>query len=312
MSHTEFKPGFNPADLSLRPYLGPKYWPLWLGMGLVRLITLLPWSLGQALGRLLGRLLYQLSARRREVVTKNIQACFPELSTAQQQQLILATFQANGVGVIETAYAWWSSLKFMGNKLEITGLEELQQACNSDQGVLILGAHFTSPDLGCALLNQQQPFFVTYQRHGNKLMDTLILRGRARCLGGAIERENIRQVVKELKAGSTIWLAPDQDLGPERSVFAPFFGIPTATTNIASRLTKMTRCKVFFFSHQHTDDGGYRLCIAPLAQLPGASDEADAALINQHIEQAVRQYPAQYLWLHRRFKTRPTGAESIY
>lgn len=312
VSNSDFKPGFNPADLSLRPYLGPKYWPVWLGMGLARLITLLPWPAGKTLGRLLGRLLYQLSARRREVVAKNIQSCFPDLTPERQQQLMLDTFQANGVGVIETAYAWWSSLEFMANKLEITGLEALKQACNSNQGVLILGAHFTSPDLGCALLNQQQPFTVTYQRHGNKLMDTLILRGRARCLGGAIERENIRQVVKELKSGNTIWLAPDQDLGPDRSVFAPFFGISTATTNIGSRLAKMTKCKVFFFSHQHTNEGKYQLNIQPLDAMPGENDEADAALINQHIEQAVRQYPTQYLWLHRRFKTRPEGEPSIY
>jgi len=281
-------------------------------MGLLRLITLLPWFIGKQFGRLLGRLLYQLSKRRRVIVEKNIAACFPKLDNQKQQQLVLDTFYANGMGVIETAYAWWSSLKFIQNKLELDGIEELQQACASDKGVLILGAHFTSPDLGCALLNQQQEFMVTYQRHNNPLMDALILRGRTHCLGGAIEREQIRQVVKELKSGNTIWLAPDQDLGPDRSVFAPFFGIQTATTGIASRLAKSTRCHVFFFSHQHTSNNHYRLKITPLDALPSGDDVGDAGIINAHIEQAVRQHPEQYLWLHRRFKTRPEGEESIY
>ena len=281
-------------------------------MGMLRIITLFPWSVGEFFGRLLGRLLYQLSARRRHIAIKNIQSCFPNLTAEQQQQLVLKTFAANGIGVIETAYAWWSSLKFVQNKLELDGIENFQQACNGDQGVLILGAHFTSPDFGCALLNIQQPLTVTYQRHGNLLMDFLILRGRANCLAGAIERDNIRKVVKELKSGNTIWLAPDQDLGRERSVFAPFFGINTATTNIASRLAKMTKCKVFFFSHQHTQNGKYSLRLTPLEALPSGDDVEDAGIINAHIEQAVRQHPEQYLWLHRRFKTRPEGESSIY
>lgn len=281
-------------------------------MALLRLITLLPWPLGKQFGRLLGRLLYQLSKRRRVIVEKNIAACFPELDKQQQEQLALDTFYANGMGVIETAYAWWSSLGHISKRLEIEGIEQLQQACASDKGVLILGAHFTSPDLGCALLNQQQAFMVTYQRHNNPLMDALILRGRAHCLGGAIEREQIRQVVKELKGGNTIWLAPDQDLGPDRSVFAPFFGIQTATTGIASRLAKSTKCHVFFFSHQHLSNGKYSLRLTPLAALPSGDEVQDASIINAHIEQAVRQHPEQYLWLHRRFKTRPEGESSIY
>ena len=285
---------------------------MWLVMGLLRLITLLPWCIGNKCGRLLGYLLYQFSKRRRHITQKNIATCFPELNQQQQQQLVLQTFYANGAGVIETAYAWWSSLKTLTKQVQIDGLPALHAACNSDQGVLLLGAHFTSPDLGCALLNQHQPFSVTYQRHKNPLMDALILRGRSHCLAGAIEREQIRQVVKKLKGGHTIWLAPDQDLGSERSVFAPFFGIPTATTAIASRLAKSTQCRVFFFSHQHTGEQDYSLQITPLTDFPSGDDKQDASLINSHIEQAVRQYPEQYLWLHRRFKTRPEGAPEIY
>ena len=143
-------------------------------------------------------------------------------------------------------------------------------------------------------------------------MDALILRGRSHCLGGAIERDQIRQVVKTLKRGQTVWLAPDQDLGPERSVFAPFFGIPTATTAIASRLAKSTQCRVFFFSHQQHQQQGYHLQLIELDELPTGDDTQDARIINNHIEAAIKHYPAQYLWLHRRFKTRPQGSPEIY
>jgi KDO2-lipid IV(A) lauroyltransferase len=281
-------------------------------MGFLRLITFLPWSVGKKFGPALGYLLYQLSKRRRGITEKNIATCFPKLDQQQQYNLVLQTFYANGTGVIETAYAWWSSLKPFNKHIQIDGLEALQEACDSEQGVLLLGAHFTSPDLGCALLNQHQPFSVTYQRHKNPLMDALILRGRSHCLGGAIERDQIRQVVKTLKDGQTVWLAPDQDLGPDRSVFAHFFGIPTATTAIASRLAKSTQCRVFFFSHQQRNNQSYHLQLIPLDKLPSGEEAQDAAIINSQIEEAVRQYPAQYLWLHRRFKTRPHGSPEIY
>ncbi|MGB0445751.1 MAG: lipid A biosynthesis lauroyl acyltransferase [Pseudomonadales bacterium] len=303
---------FSPQNASLLAFTGIKYWPIWLAMGFLRLITFLPWSVGKKFGPALGYLLYQLSKRRRGITEKNIATCFPKLDQQQQYNLVLQTFYANGTGVIETAYAWWSSLKPFNKHIQIDGLEALQEACDSEQGVLLLGAHFTSPDLGCALLNQHQPFSVTYQRHKNPLMDALILRGRSHCLGGAIERDQIRQVVKTLKDGQTVWLAPDQDLGPDRSVFAHFFGIPTATTAIASRLAKSTQCRVFFFSHQQRNNQSYHLQLIPLDKLPSGEEAQDAAIINSQIEEAVRQYPAQYLWLHRRFKTRPHGSPEIY
>lgn len=303
---------FSPQNASLSAFTGIKYWPIWLAIGLLRLITFLPWSVGKKFGPALGYLLYQLSKRRRGITEKNIAACFPKLNQQEQHKLVLDTFYANGIGVIETAYAWWSSLKPFNKHIQIDGLEALQEACDSEQGVLLLGAHFTSPDLGCALLNQHQPFSVTYQRHKNPLLDALILRGRSHCLSGAIERDQIRQVVKTLKDGQTIWLAPDQDLGPERSVFAPFFGIPTATTAIASRLAKSTQCRVFFFSHQQHQQQGYHLQLIELDELPTGDDTQDARIINNHIEAAIKHYPAQYLWLHRRFKTRPQGSPEIY
>lgn len=267
-----------------------------------------------AVGRAIGWLLYQLSGRRREIAKTNISLCFPHLNQPQQHHLVQATFADNGVGVIETTMAWWSSRRTFNKRVTITGSELLDQAQSEGRGILLVGAHYTSLDLGGILLAPKYPYYATYQRHGNPLMDTIIRGARLRHLPGMVERDDIRQVMRLLKQGKVVWLAPDQDVGPTRSVFAPFFGIETATTPIVSRLAQATGAKVLQFSHHRINqDAHYQLTISDtLATIPSGNAEQDAACLNAAIETQVALYPSQYLWLHRRFKTRPEGNPSIY
>ncbi|MCO4836617.1 MAG: LpxL/LpxP family Kdo(2)-lipid IV(A) lauroyl/palmitoleoyl acyltransferase [Oceanospirillaceae bacterium] len=299
---------------SFAKFYSLKYWPIWFGLSILRIIIALPWAWRMAAGRAIGKLLYQLSSRRRSIAQTNIALCFSDLDASQQRHMVRETFADNGIGIIETAMAWWSSHKDLTQRVSIKGGALIDQAQAQGRGVLLVGAHYTSLDLGGILLAQHYPYYATYQRHGNALMDCIIRRGRLNHLPGIIERQDIRQVIRLLKQGKIVWLAPDQDVGPQRSVFAPFFGIDTATTPIVSRLASTTGAKVLQFSHHRThQDQAYQLSITDsLSSIPSGQLELDAAVLNAAIETKVRLQPTQYLWLHRRFKTRPKNSPKIY
>ncbi|MCY1556223.1 Lipid A biosynthesis lauroyltransferase [compost metagenome] len=129
-----------------------------------------------------------------------------------------------------------------------------------------------------------------------------------------IERDDVRGMLKLLRAGKVIWYAPDQDYGAQRSIFVPLFGVPAATVTATSKFARLGRARVIPFTQTRLADGsGYRVVVhPPLADFPGESEEADCLRVNQWIEAAIRQQPEQYLWAHRRFKTRPDGEEKIY
>ena len=267
-----------------------------------------------AIGRAIGWILYQLSSRRRSIAQTNIALCFSHLTASERQYMLRQTFADNGVGIIETAMAWWSSRDTLSRRVSIEGGKFIEHAQKQGRGVLLVGAHYTSLDLGGILLAPSYPYYATYQRHGNALMDSIIRRGRLNHLPGMVEREDIRQVMRLLKQGKIVWLAPDQDVGLDRSVFAPFFGIDAATTPIVSRLALATGAKVLQFSHHRThQDQRYLLTVSDsLASIPSGDLVADATKLNAAIEAKIRLKPSQYLWLHRRFKTRPNNGPTIY
>jgi KDO2-lipid IV(A) lauroyltransferase len=303
-----------PNKPSLTKFYAVKYWPIWFGLGFLRLIIALPWSWRMSVGRTIGWLLYQLSGRRRSIAQTNIALCFSHLTAAEQQHMVRQTFADNGIGIIETAMAWWSSRKDLSHRASIEGGQLIDQAQAQGRGVLLVVAHYTGLDLGGSLLAPSYPYYATYQRHSNTLMDSIIGRGRLNNIPGIVEREDVRQVVKLLKQGKIVWLAPDQDVGPDRSVFAPFFGIDAATTPIISRLAAATGAKVLQFSYHRThQDQRYLLTISDdLANIPSGDLVADATTLNAAIEEKIRLKPSQYLWLHRRFKTRPGNSPDIY
>ena len=153
-----------------------------------------------------------------------------------------------------------------------------------------------------------------YKKHRNPLFEAVMKQARERNYERAIERHDVRGLLRSLKQGHAVWYAPDQDFGAQHSVFAPFMGVMCATLAAPARLAKLSGAPVVPFFPQRLHDGsGYRLILLPaLKDFPGGDDVADATRINDVIEQAVRRAPDQYLWLHRRFKTRPPGAAPLY
>lgn len=272
----------------------------------------LPFSWQIAIGSFLGKLSYVIARDRRHAAEVNLRLCFPELSDSEREQLVKKTFIANGIGLVEIAMAWFGDRARFDDKITITGLHNLEAAKASGRGVLLLGAHFSTLEMGGLLFHKIGELDATYRPNDNPFFDAIMYNGRKRNVRGVYDRKNIRQAMKSLKAGKVLWYAPDQDYGPKNSVFAPFFGIEAATITATSRYASFNNSPVVFFSHYRNDDNsGYHIDFSPaIENYPTGDDVADATLINQAIETAIRKHPDQYLWLHKRFKTQKAGEKA--
>ena len=294
--------------------LHPRYWGTWLGIGLLWLLVRLPHRLQLYLGKLLGQLLYAFASKRRRIARTNIRLCFPELSASEQEKLVKQAFLSYGMNIFETATAWLRGAEHLRIYADIRGVEHIQNAQAQGKGVLIIGAHFSTIDISGALVFPHLQMDVIYRPSSNPVFDRLIRKGRGRSFGSVINKQDTRAVIRGLRDGHAIWYAADQNYSRQHSVFAPFFGIPASTIRGTSRLVSMTGAAAVFCSHFRLDDGNrYLVEFSPvLENFPGADEVEDATRINRLIEEKIRIHPEQYLWLHRRFKTRPENEPSLY
>jgi len=297
-----------------KAFLHPRYWGVWFVVGILWLIVQLPYPAQTAIGRHLGRLFMRLSYKRRYPIAKiNISLCFPELSAAQQQQLLKKHFENLGITLIETAFAWWGSSKRLQKLGTVNGLEHLNSALKQGKGVILFSAHYTTLEIGLRFTVMQTLFKFAYRAHENPLIDYLIISNRSRhATDGGIRRDNIRLMLKTLKQNQAVWFAADQNSG--EGIFAPFFGVMAATNTATVRLAKMTGAAIVPYSSRRLPDNqGYQVEFLPaLEQFPSDDLLADVSRLNQVIEKVVRQAPEQYLWVHRRFKDRPDGETRFY
>jgi KDO2-lipid IV(A) lauroyltransferase len=193
-------------------------------------------------------------------------------------------------------------------------MEHLNAALQAGHGAILLSAHFTTMEIGGRLLAMHTPFQVLYREHKNAAMEYIISRGRNKFTRKAIARGKLLDVRTSLRQNIPVWYAPDQDFGIGKGVFAPFFGIPAATITATSRLARANKAPVVPFVQTRLPDArGYHLTLYPaLKDFPGSDPAEDARRINAFIEARIREQPEQYLWAHRRFKTRPKGDPSFY
>lgn len=298
--------------------LAPRYWPAWLAFGWLRgMVTLLPWSLNLAVGRGIGRLAWRIGGKRVAIARRNIERCFPELSASEQEDLAKRHFSSLGMALFETAAAWWLGKARLDRHIEIVGREHLDTPLAAGKGVILVVAHTTLMELSGRFISDMlgdQPRALMYRPADNPVLEYIMAGNRAAKMGRLIDRNDVRGMVRGLRHGEIIWYASDQNYAGRHSVFAPFFGIPAATNPGTSRLARLGRAPVIMGHVRRTSDSGrYRLHFEPpLADFPGDSVEQDAARINAVIERWVRAAPEQYLWIHRRFKSRPRGEEPFY
>ncbi len=299
----------------INDYLAPRFWFTWIWLGLLRLLVLLPYPALMWLGRQTGILSYRLIKRRRHIARVNVQLCFPTLSADDQERLVRNSFIAAGKAIFESAFAWWASDKRFKLIYSIEGLENLRAAEALGKGVLLLGGHYTTLEISGRIIAPDVPgLYPTYRPARNKLFEEVMARARTRIHNGLIRSADLRRIMKKIKQGNVVWYAPDQDFGRKRSVFAPFMGVATTTLTLTAHIAAATGCPVVpLFSERLADDSGCRVRFAPmLTNFPTGDDVADATTVNQVIEQQIRRTPDQYLWLHRRYKTRPHGEPDVY
>jgi KDO2-lipid IV(A) lauroyltransferase len=305
---SEHKTRFNPLA-----FLAPRYWTTWLGLGLLRLSVLLPFKLQLRLGRALGGLMYKLMKRRRQIAETNVRLCFPELDDTQRKTIVRKTFENNGITLFETAMAWWASRNRLKKMSKISGLQHIHEALAEGKGVILLTAHFSTLEIGAAMMALYHPIQVTYKKARNPLFEAVVKSSRERNFINAIDTYDVRRTINTLKQGLVTWYAMDQDFGAQRSVFVPFMGVNTCTLTTPSRFARMTGASIVPYFPYRDEKGQYHLQVLPALQdFPSDSLEEDATRINALIEEHVRQAPDQYLWVHRRFKTRPAGEASLY
>jgi Kdo2-lipid IVA lauroyltransferase/acyltransferase len=294
-----------------RALLAPQHWPVWFGVGLMALVARLPLVLVRPLARGFGALLGLLMRGRRRVARRNLALCFPELDDAQRESLLRASFRSLGEGAAEFARAWWGSVA--GLRYRVEGLEHLERLRAGGRGVLMLSGHFLTLEICGRLLCNHVPLAGMYRRHGAAVFEWSVKRGRLRYAAAMFAREELRAAVRHVKAGGLLWYAPDQDMRGKDTVFAPFFGVPASTITATFQLARLTGAAVVPFFHHRDGAGGYVLRVgAPLEDIAGEDEIAHTTRVNALIAAMVREAPDEYLWIHKRFKTRPEGQASLY
>ena len=276
----------------------------------------LPLGIQAAIGSAFGSLGFRLVRSRRRVALRNLALCFPERSEAEREALAREHFRWLGRSLLERGLLWYASPARLKRLIRVEG--DVHLAERSVKPVMWLAPHFMALDVAGAsvLLFQKRKGISIYQRQSNAVMDRALRRGRLR-LGNAeifARDEAGKALMRAIRKGDGFFNLPDMDFGTRDSGFVPFFGVPAATLLAPSRLARALGMVVQPVVAEILPGGaGYVVRYQePWPDFPSDDAVADAARINRWIESEIRKLPAQYLWVHRRFKTRPPGEPSLY
>jgi len=297
-------------------YLLPKYWLTWLGVFILYTISWLPYRFQLFLGKMIGRLLYKIGSSRKRVALRNLELCFPDMPDAERQVMLKRNFENTGIALLETGMGWWWPNWRVKNKIKIIGLEHIEAAQKQGKGILLLAMHYLSVEINCRGIGSGHPMVVFYRPHNNQLMEYFQFRGRGRSNKYMLGKRDVKGLLRALNDGEACIYLPDQDYGRSRSVFVPFFAVPEAASTTGTLIfARQKNTQTHMIIPTRNDDGsGYTLEIKPMMEnFPTGDDNADVLRVNQELEKAIMVKPEQYMWLHRRFKTRPNEDDpSLY
>lgn len=294
-------------------YISPKYWFTWLGLGLLRLVSSLPWLLVAVFSDALGSLVYYCYTSRRNIAVKNVSSCFPDWQQKRVNSVVKRSFQLGVQAAFFTGVGWWAS-EARYKKLVECDASILDEYMAAGKNVIVLTPHFMGLETAGIFLSIDRRFMTMYQYAKNALIHRFVVTKRGRFGGELVERkEPLRKMLKLIKGGIPLYYLPDQDAG-RKGRFAPFFGVPASTFDMLAKMTKMTDAVVLSCSVEILPKGkGMRISFQPaLNGFPEGNDDKDVLRMNQEIESLIKKMPEQYLWAHKRFKTRPEGEKPFY
>lgn len=304
------------ADPPLSQYWQPRFWPIWAGLAVLRLIVALPHEARMAVGSAVGRLGMMLAAKRRRYARRNLELCFPELYPNEISQLLTEHFRSLGMSLVEMGMSWWCSTDELQKLFRLNGWENMEAAvAEAENGVVALSGHFVAVELSGRIMRTRLPRVAAiYRPSPNPLLDTLIRRSRRDAAAKLLPKEGIRDMIRLLRRGWVVWYAGDQSYRRKFSVLAPFFGEPAMTNGALSRIAEIGQAKVVPWFPRRLPRGlGYVVDVYPeLTDFPSGDMEKDAGRINSLLETQIRKAPEQYYWVHRRFKGRPDHLPDPY
>ncbi|NND83433.1 MAG: lysophospholipid acyltransferase family protein [Gammaproteobacteria bacterium] len=304
-----------PTEL-LKQYWAPRYWHTWFGLAVLRLLAFLPLPVLATTGHVVGYLVYLLHFSRRRIALINIQACFPELSVAEQRRINRTHFGYMGQSLMTACMNWWISPARFERLVTISGREHYDAALAKGEKIILLSPHFVAMEVCGLALQRERPMVGMYQYMKNPVMNQMALRGRQRfCPDGVMfeRKAPLRTLLKILMKGLPMVYSPDQD-AMRKGVFVPFFHPLASTTPALAKFIQVTKSVVIPLRGRMLPWGqGYEVVLgAPVENLATGDEHQDTAAMNRAIEAMVRDCPEQYLWVHKRFKTRPPGEPSFY
>ncbi|GAA0810456.1 Kdo(2)-lipid IV(A) acyltransferase [Colwellia asteriadis] len=297
-------------------FLLPKYWLTWLGVFILYSISWLPYKWQLGLGRFVGRLLFKFGSKRQNVALTNLRLCFPEKSEQELQRILKTNFENAGIALFETGMGWWWPNWRIKRKVKVKGFEHIVKAQQDNQGILLLAMHNMCLEICARGIGYTHPVVVFYRPHNNQLMEFFQHRGRGRSNKYMLGKRDVKGLIRALREKESCVYLPDQDYGRNKSLFVPFFNVKeTATTTGTLIFARQKNTRSFMLiPRRNDDDSGYTIEVSPqLDNFPTDDDVQDVTRVNKELEQAIMVSPEQYMWLHRRFKTRPNPDDkSLY
>ena len=293
-------------------FIHPKFYPTWILILLMRIGVFIPFQFQVILGKAIGKLIYPFMKKLRKTAYSNISNCFPEKKQPQVTLLVKQHFDAIGISLFETANAYYGSDRKIKKLLSINNKHFFSDTLKDEGGIILLCSHFMPLMLGSRALLLENTIANVYRPQNNKLFDKVMVKGYTKNGAVMIKSKDTRSILKAIKNSLPIWYAPDQDLGINNSVFAPLFGIETATASATARLAKNNNTRVIPYSFIRTKHGYEMSFDKPIKNYPSNDPIKDATTTNKILENQIIKAPEQYLWIHRRFKTRPDGQENFY
>ena len=283
-----------------------------LALRLLRALSAVPHRWLVVLGNLLGTVLYGLAAPRRRIARTNLRLCFPHLTEEERNAISRQHFRYFARSFFDRFVLWYQSADRIRELVQVRGIEHLE--AHAGEPVILLAPHFIGLDAGGTRLSLDRQMITMFANQKNQVFNKAMREGRSRFNDAVLlsRQEGLRTAIRMMRNGVPFYFLPDMDLGPRDSVFVPFFGVPAATVTSVARLAQMTDATVIPCVTEMTEDGYVCRLYPPWASYPGTDIVAATARMNQFIEARALEMPAQYLWTHKRFKTRPVGEPNLY